>query len=112
MDCTVSTTTIKKNDTVIAISGTSSGKTGKVLHVETGKHRALVEGLNIVKKTMRKTQENPQGGIVEKEASIAISNLMPYCPDCKKGVRIKRGREAGKPVRACVSAGCTHTFGS
>ena len=108
----MSTTTIKKNDTVIAISGTSGGKTGKVLQIQTDKHRALVEGLNIVKKTMRKTQENPQGGIVEKEASIAISNLMLYCPDCKKGVRVKRNREERKPVRACVTAGCTHRFGT
>ena len=108
----MSTATIKKNDTVIAISGTNAGKIGKVLHIHREKHRALVEGLNIVKKTLPKSQENPQGGIVEKEASIALSNLMPHCPDCKKGVRIRRNREEGTPARACATAGCTHTFGS
>ncbi len=66
---------IKKGDTVQAIAGDDKGKTGKVLQVlpETG--RALVEGLNFVKKHMRKTQDNPQGGVVEKEAPINLSNL-------------------------------------
>ena len=66
---------VKKGDSVAVIAGADKGKTGKVLQVipETG--RALVEGVNFVKKHMRKTQDNPQGGIVEKEAPIAISNL-------------------------------------
>ncbi len=68
---------IKRGDVVAAISGedAAGGKTGKVLHVLPAKGRAIVEGLNFVKKHMRKTQDNPEGGIVEKEASIAISNL-------------------------------------
>lgn len=66
---------IKKGDMVQAISGADKGKSGKVLQVlpETG--RALVEGLNFVKKHMRKTQDNPQGGVIEKEAPIHLSNL-------------------------------------
>jgi large subunit ribosomal protein L24 len=66
---------IKKGDTVQVIAGEDRGKTGKVLQVlpETG--RALVEGLNFVKKHMRKTQDNPQGGVFEKEAPIHLSNL-------------------------------------
>lgn len=66
---------IKKGDTVLVIAGDDNGKTGKVLQVlpETG--RALVEGLNFVKKHMRKTQDNPQGGVIEKEAPIHLSNL-------------------------------------
>ena len=66
---------IKKGDTVQVIAGDDNGKTGKVLQVlpETG--RALVEGLNFVKKHMRKTQDNPQGGVFEKEAPIHLSNL-------------------------------------
>ncbi len=66
---------IKKGDMVQAISGDDKGKSGKVLQVlpETG--RALVEGLNFVKKHMRKTQDNPQGGVIEKEAPIHLSNL-------------------------------------
>jgi large subunit ribosomal protein L24 len=66
---------IKKGDTVAVIAGDDKGKTGKVLQANPQTGRALVEGVNFVKKHMRKTQDNPQGGIVEKEASIAISNL-------------------------------------
>jgi len=66
---------IKKGDTVQVIAGDDNGKSGKVLQVlpETG--RALVEGLNFVKKHVRKTQDNPQGGVFEKEAPIHLSNL-------------------------------------
>lgn len=64
---------IKKGDSVRVLTGDDRGKTGKVLQV-TG-DRALVEGLNFVKKHMRKTQDNPQGGVFEKEAPIHISNL-------------------------------------
>lgn len=66
---------IKKGDTVRVIAGEEKGKTGKVLQVLAGGERALVEGLNFVKKHMRKTQDNPQGGVFEKEAPIHISNL-------------------------------------
>ncbi len=65
----------RKDDLVECIAGDDKGKKGKVLQVipETG--RALVEGLNLIKKAMRKTQDRPQGGIVEREGPIAISNL-------------------------------------
>lgn len=99
---------IKKNDTVTVISGEEAGKTGKVLHVYGEKGRAIVEGLNLVKKCLRKTQENPQGGIVEKEGTLAISNLMLHCPDCKKGVRIRRDMDGQKRIRKCK--GCGHSF--
>ena len=101
---------IRRNDIVIAVSGRDAGgeKTGKVLQVLSAKNRALVEGLNLVKKHMRKTQDNPQGGITDKEAPIAISNLMLYCPHCKKGVRIKRVADDGKKIRKCKK--CGHAF--
>ena len=66
---------IKKGDLVRAITGDDKGKTGKVLQVLPGNERALVEGLNFVKKHTRKAQDNPQGGVFEKEASIHMSNL-------------------------------------
>lgn len=66
---------IKKGDTVQAVAGENKGKTGKVLQVLPESGRALVEGLNFVKKHMRKTQDNPQGGVFEKEAPIDLSNL-------------------------------------
>ena len=66
---------IKKGDTVEAIAGDDKGKTGNVLQVLPESGRALVEGLNMVKKHMRKTQDNPQGGVFDKEAPIHLSNL-------------------------------------
>ena len=101
---------IRKNDIVIPISGSSAlgGKTGKVLQVIRAKNRVLVEGLNLVKKHMRKSQDNPKGGIVEKEASLQLSNLMLYCPQCKKGVKVARVKEADKKIRKCKK--CGHPF--
>lgn len=99
---------IRKDDVVIAVSGANAGSSGKVLQVEGD--RALVEGLNLRKKTMRKSQDNPQGGIVEKECTISASNLMPFCPDCKKGVRLARAGEGDKTVRKCRL--CGHAFDS
>lgn len=66
---------VKKGDNVVVIAGDDKGKSGKVLQINTQKGRAIVEGLNIAKKHMKKTEENPQGGVVEMEAPIAISNL-------------------------------------
>jgi len=66
---------IKKGDLVKAVAGDDAGKTGKVLQVLPESDRALVEGLNFVKKHVRKTQDNPQGGVFEKEAPIHLSNL-------------------------------------
>ena len=66
---------IKKGDTVIVIAGDEKGKSGKVLQIASQSGRALVEGVNFAKKHMRKSEENPGGGVVEMEASIAISNL-------------------------------------
>jgi large subunit ribosomal protein L24 len=66
---------IKKGDLVKAIAGDDAGKTGKILQLLPDSDRALVEGLNFVKKHMRKTQDNPQGGVFEKEAPIHLSNL-------------------------------------
>ncbi|MBU4199136.1 MAG: 50S ribosomal protein L24 [Verrucomicrobia bacterium] len=102
---------IRRNDIVIAHKGTpaSGGKTGKVLQVFPGRGRVIVEGLNYIHKTLRKSQDNPKGGIIQKEASIAVSNLMLYCPHCKKGVRVARGvSEQGQRSRKCKK--CGHLF--
>ena len=66
---------IKKGDTIQVISGNENGKSGRVIKVFRSKNKLVVEGLNMVKKHARPTQENPQGGIIEKEASIHISNV-------------------------------------
>ena len=99
---------IKKNDTVIAIAGAQSGKTGKVLQVLPASQRVLVEGLNLRKKTLRKSEEHPQGGIVDREVPVAVSNVQLYCSNCKKGVRVGRERSTESVVRKCKS--CGHAF--
>ena len=66
---------IKRGDIVEVISGASAGQTGKVLQVLPGKGRAIVEGLHLIKKHMRKSQDNPKGGIVQKEAALALGKL-------------------------------------
>jgi large subunit ribosomal protein L24 len=66
---------LKRGVMADVIAGEDSGKSGKVLHVDPVRGRAIVEGCHLVRKHMRKTQDNPQGGIVEKEAPIHVSNL-------------------------------------
>lgn len=93
---------IRKNDTVMVIAGREKGKTGKVISVLVQEGRALVEKLNIVKKHQKPTPKMKQGGIVEKEASIHLSNLMIYCSKCMKPVRtgLKISKD-GKKTRVC-----------
>ncbi len=81
---------IKKGDIVIAIAGKErfSKKTGKVLQVNREKGTAIVQGLNFVKRHTKPSQQNQKGGIIEQEAPIALSNLMPYCPTSKRGTRV------------------------
>jgi len=67
---------IKKNDMVVVISGEEKGKAGKVLAAYPQKGRVLVEGINIVHKALRKSQENPKGGIVTREAPLPVSKVM------------------------------------
>ena len=87
---------IKKDDNVKVISGNYKGQTGRVLRL-LNNDRALVEGINKVKKHMRPSQENPQGGIVEKEMSIHLSNLMLL--DKSKPVKVGFKVDNGKRVR-------------
>jgi len=67
---------VKKNDTVVVISGADKGKAGRLLSADREKGRVVVEGVNVRKKTVRRSQEHPQGGIIELECSIHISNVM------------------------------------
>ena len=95
-----------KNDTVLVISGNYRGKKGKVLKVYPKESRVIVEGVNFIKRHTRATQKNPQGGIVEKEAPIHVSNLMVVCPKCDTPSRLGRKLlEDGKRVRVCRSCG-------
>jgi len=98
---------IKKNDTVIVISGDFAGQTGKVLRVDTAKGRVIVEGVNLIKKSVRRSQQNPNGGFLDREAPMNISKVMPYDPDAKKGVRVSRVREGGTLTRKSKATGKT-----
>ena len=97
---------IKKGDTVRVLSGKDKGKEGEVLRSLPSKQRVVVEKVNVVKKAMRPTQQNPQGGIMSTEAPIHVSNVMIVCPECKQPTRTgKRVNEAGKKVRVCKKCG-------
>jgi large subunit ribosomal protein L24 len=67
---------IKRNDTVVVIAGSHKGKQGKVLEIRAAKNRAVVEGVAMIKRHLKKSQEHPQGTISEREGSIHVSNLM------------------------------------
>lgn len=95
---------IKKDDTVEVIYGKDKGKRGKVLSVDREEDRVIVEGINIVSRHMRPTQDMPQGGIIENEAPIHISNVMLVCPRCDERSRIGVDLlDSGKKVRVCKS---------
>ncbi|MDR3557016.1 MAG: 50S ribosomal protein L24 [Syntrophobacteraceae bacterium] len=79
---------IKKNDTVKVIAGKDKGKTGKVLRVIPKKGRAIVEKLNLVKRHLRPSEQARQGGILEKESPIEMSNLMLICSKCTDPTRV------------------------
>ena len=96
---------IRRNDRVMVIAGKDRGKVGKVKKVLPRKARAIVEGVNIIKKHQKPTPGN-QGGIVENEASIHISNLMLICPKCTDPVRVGyKVLEDGSKVRVCKKCG-------
>ncbi len=97
---------IKKDDIVKVIAGKDKGKKGKVISVFPRSNRALVEGINFVKKHMRKTQQDQQGGIIQKEMPIHLSNLMLICKRCNKAVRIGFSfLKDGSKIRSCKSCG-------
>jgi large subunit ribosomal protein L24 len=94
----------RKNDFVIVRNGKDKGKTGKILKVIPEKGRVVVEKINFGKEFIRRDQsKNIQGGIMEKEAPIHVSNLMLYCPECGQGVRVRnRKLEDGSKIRVCA----------
>lgn len=96
---------IKKGDTVMIMTGRERGKMGKVLHVNLQHGQVTVEKLNIVKRHTKPTQKNRQGGILEREAPLAISNVMPFCEAVQKPSRIRmKLLEGGGKVRVFQKA--------
>lgn len=97
---------VKKGDRVKVIAGKDKGKEGEILRALPKKGRVVVEKVNIVKKAMRPTQQNPQGGISSLEAPINVSNVMLVCPSCKAATRVgHRFKDDGKKVRVCKKCG-------
>ncbi|MCU7557049.1 50S ribosomal protein L24 [Macrococcus capreoli] len=96
---------IKKGDKVIVITGKDKGKTGTVIEALPKKDRVVVEGVNIVKKHQKPTQMNPEGGIVEFEAAIHVSNVMLIDPKTNKPTRVGIKIEDGKKVRVAKKSG-------
>ncbi len=96
---------IKKGDTIMVVAGKERGKTGKVLQVLTKGGRVTVEKLNIMKRHTKPNAKNKQGGILEREGSIAISNVMAYCESIQKPSRVKmKTFDDGRKVRVYQKA--------
>lgn len=99
---------LKKNDTVKVLSGREKGRTGRVIRILAEKQRAEVEGLMTVKRHLKRgrSQQSPEGGIVEKAGTIHISNLMVMCPKCNEPTRVgHKTLDDGKKIRACKRCG-------
>ncbi len=92
---------IRKGDKVKIISGKDRGKSGKVLRALPRETRVVVEGVNVAKQHTRPSQRNPQGGIIEKELPIHISNVMLICPRCNQSTRVSRRVTPEGIVRVC-----------
>jgi large subunit ribosomal protein L24 len=97
---------VKKGDNVMVIAGKDKGKKGKVLRVVPSTGRVVVEGVNMIKKHQRPNQKVMQGGIIDKEAPLALSNVQVICSKCGDPVRTgKKELEDGKMVRVCAKCG-------
>ncbi len=100
---------VKKGDLVEVIAGKDKGKQAKVLRAFPSERKVTVEGVAVVKKAQKPTAANQQGGFVEKEAKIQVSNVMLVCPTCNKPTRVghKQGELDGKKtaIRVCKKCG-------
>lgn len=105
---------IRKNDVVTVVSGNARGKSGKVLKVFPERQRVIVEGVNIIKRHSRPNQRNPQGGVVQKEASIHVSNVMLMDPKTNErtrvGLKIVKDEISGKKRRMRVAKSSGEMF--
>jgi len=93
---------IKKNDVVEVMAGDDLSKRGRVLRVLPDRGKVIVEGIAVVTKHLRPSQQAPQGGRIRKEMPLSLSNVALVCPHCDRGVKIRTGtNEAGKKIRIC-----------
>ena len=97
---------VKKGDKVYVLTGKDKGKSGTVSKVFPEKGTVIVDGINVVKKTVKGSQKNPQGGIVEKSAPINVSNVQVICPGCNKSAKTTvKILKSGKKERVCRKCG-------
>ncbi|MCI5147648.1 MAG: 50S ribosomal protein L24 [Candidatus Electrothrix sp. AR3] len=101
-------TSLQKNDQVEVIAGKDKGRVGKILRIDRGADRAVVERINMMTKHQKSVDDQQPGERIKKEASIHISNLMLVCPECTETVRTgKKILEDGIKVRSCKKCGAT-----
>ena len=97
---------IRKDDEVVVLAGRDKGKRGAVLRIITKTERVLVEGVNVTKRHVKPTQAEPQGGIVEREAPVHISNVALIDPDSNRPTRVRyKNLEDGRKVRVAARSG-------
>ena len=97
---------IRKDDEVVVLAGRDKGKRGAVLRIITKTERVLVEGVNVTKRHVKPTQGDPQGGIVEREAPVHISNVALIDPDSNRPTRVRyKNLEDGRKVRVAARSG-------
>ena len=97
---------VRRGDTVAVIAGRERGKRGKVLRVLPGAGRVIVEHVNMIKRHQRPTQKLRQGGIIEREGALALSNVLPICARCDKPARTgMKVLGDGRKIRICKRCG-------
>ena len=97
---------IKKNDTVLVMTGDDKGKRGRVLSIDRAGSKLVIESINMVKKHMKPSKKYQQGGIIEREAALSLSNVMLLCTKCDKPTRVgNKILENGKKIRSCKKCG-------
>ncbi len=96
---------VKRDDTVIVISGDDKGVIGKVVAVSPDEGKVIVQGANIVSKHQKPRRQGETGGIIKVEAAMYASKVQIYCSNCQKGVRIQHKIVDGKKIRVCAKCG-------
>ena len=96
---------IKKDDTVIVLSGDDKGKKGKVLEVSPSEGKAIVKGVHVVQKHTKPRKQGDNGGIISVEGAVYVDKLALFCDKCGKGTRVKHQVKDGKKIRVCAKCG-------
>ena len=96
---------VKKNDTVVVLSGKDKGKQGKVLSVDPKTRKVVVEKINMASRHQKPRRQGEEGGIIQKEIPLYASKVMTVCPKCSKPTRVSHKIEGGKKVRVCKHCG-------